>query len=112
LLESLDFFTGPDVPDVVASVFCAFAAAATVAAAVAPALAAALASGCGALACGAAPFAGVVEFGAFGSWFVVAATVAFGACEAVVEGVALFAVEPGDALPDVAPFDCCVPFRF
>jgi hypothetical protein len=112
LLESLDFFADPDVPDVVASVFCAFAAAAMVAAAAAPAFAPALVSGCGALACGAAPFAGVEEFGAFGSTFAVAATVAFGAREAGVEGVPLFAVEPGDVLPDVAPFDCCAPFAF
>jgi hypothetical protein len=62
LLESLDFFAGPDVPGVVTSAFCAVAAAAMVAAAaVAPAVAFALAlgSGCGALFGGAAPFAEV-----------------------------------------------------
>lgn len=112
MLESLDFFPGPGVPGVVASVFCAFAAAATVAAAVAPALVVALAlgSGCGALFCAAVPFAGAAGAAVLGSGFAVAAAAAFGVCAAGVEGLPLFAVAleddvPEDEAPDVAAFD-------
>jgi hypothetical protein len=108
LAEFFDFFTGPDVSDVVASEFCAFAAAATVAAAVAPALVLAFAlASVPALAFGpgegAAPLADAFGSAAFGSALAVAAVAAFAACAAGAEGLPVFVFAVVIALEEGVP---------